>query len=352
MCGRSLSESGRPSESADAMSALGHQNHRPQDQPSDPSAGHKLRDSSPDRRVYTSALGQTVPTDLAGAIEAAVRRSRGTGARSGGAAARSENRDRLVKPELAPTTDKIRVPGARPQGLLPEVFRSLLWAMLLSTLGAAVAWGVYAWLRRGVQPEPPRFAAVQPAKNLPSASSSRTRAPGRPAVRPAAGHDLVIPVSPLAGSLRQSAQSPAISSPPPVVPSAQAALQAAGASALPLDARRLPHDQSLDDIEFVASTHSPQVRACYDRAFRHAGAQAPAGRVELSFVLVDTGQYGRAVDIATELNMLAEPSVAACLEERVAEWQFPRPPPSTMQAEPKPVPRRLRYPFVFTPAPP
>ena len=64
-------------------------------------------------------------------------------------------------------------------------------------------------------------------------------------------------------------------------------------------------------------------------------------------MLVDIGDAGQARDIVTELNLLGEPSVAACLEELLSEWRFPRPLPLPNAGPP----RRLRYPFVFTPAP-
>ena len=101
--------------------------------------------------------------------------------------------------------------------------------------------------------------------------------------------------------------------------------------------------QVLSDVAFVAESHGPQVRACYDRAFRHDPA-APSGRVELSFTLVDAGDFGRAVDVRPELNLLGNPTVASCLAELVGEWRFPRP----AGGQPQPV----RYPFLFSAASP
>lgn len=292
--------------------------------------------------MYTSALGQSVPSGLADAMEAARSRRRATpvrGVRPAGSADEVKAVDaaeptRKVKPRR-PLLSRARLRRPQRPGLLHEVAQSLLWALLLSTLGGLVAWGVYVGLRRGTHEEvaaPP--AALPPAPKV--VPAPRPRPVSRPASRPA-GHDLVIPVPAAAGALQ------AVGSPPPVDSAA-----AAPPAAAPPPVAPVVHDKSLDDIEFVASNHSPQVRACYDRAFRHAGAQAPAGRVELSFALVDTGEFGRAIEITTELNMLAEPSVSTCLEERIAEWRFPRPLPTAPGA----APRRLRYPFVFTPAPP
>lgn len=325
--------------------------------PQDPSTGHKFRDSSPDRRVYTSALGHSVPSELADAMEAA-RRERRPGApvrsvrtsefQSGAGADKDKDKGEgaleqthkvtLRRPSLSRRRSRLRLNPNK--GLLHEVAQSLIWALVLSSLGGLVAWGVYVGLRRGVHPEP-QPGLLPPAQGpaVKSVAPSRVRPAARPAPVPPAGHDLVIPIPASAGATR------AASAPPPAAPEPSVAAAPSPPPSLPTG-----HDKSLDDIEFVASNHSPQVRACYDRAFRNAGAQAPAGRVELSFALVDTGEFGRAVEITTELNMLAEPSVSTCLEERIAEWRFPRPlPPPGGPGSP---PRRLRYPFVFTPAPP
>lgn len=369
MCGQPIAEPTRPSRRGDQASSSGAENSRPPAAPpADPSTGHKFRDSSPDRRVYTSALGHSVPSELADAMEAARKERRGALAKSGrrpAPAPKVEPQSPRTDESAGPFTDPeetrkvtLRRPGlprqrfrtghSPRQGLLPEVFQSLLWALLLSTLGALVAWGVYVGLRRGAHQQPQLAAQPAPGPAVKSvAAPERARPTLRPAVRPAAGHDLVIPIPASAGGLQAAGapSSPQVASAPPAAATTPAA---AGPRPAPM-----PHDKSLDDIEFVASNHSPQVRACYDRAFRHAGAAAPAGRVELSFALVDTGEFGRAVEITTELNMLAEPSVSTCLEESIAEWRFPRPPPPPSGAPgASAAPRRLRYPFVFTPAPP
>lgn len=351
MCGQRVPSTGRPRRRTDPVSDETSRRSPPASaapsQPRDPSTGHKFRDSSPDRRVYTSALGQSVPSGLADALEAARKRRRATpvrGVRPEGSADEVKPVDaaeptRKVKPRR-PLLSRARLRRPQRPGLVHEVVQSLLWALLLSTLGGLVAWGVYVGLRRGTHDE----VAAQPAAPPPApkaAPAPRPRPVSRPAPRPA-GHDLVIPVPAAAGALQSAS--------PPPTPVGSAAVPPPAAAPPPAALAPVVHDKSLDDIEFVASNHSPQVRACYDRAFRHAGAQAPAGRVELSFALVDTGEFGRAIEITTELNMLAEPSVSTCLEERIAEWHFPRPRP--LPTAPGAPPRRLRYPFVFTPAPP
>ena len=96
-----------------------------------------------------------------------------------------------------------------------------------------------------------------------------------------------------------------------------------------------------EDVHFVVETHAPQVKACYDRAFR-ASSAPPAGRVELRFTLVDRDGVGRAQDVETGLNLLGSPQVAACLTELLTEWRFPRPL----------APQQVQYPFLFVPTQP
>lgn len=288
--------------------------------------GHAVRDRSSDRRVYTSVVGHSVPPEVVLEFE----RHSGELSADETAAAKREITARTAARAAAPR-----------DGALSELWRSLIWALVLSTLGALVAWGVYAALRRNA-PVPPVAAPESPRPPAPRAPISRPRPPSPPPAKPAPGRELIIPVPgtapppasvPPAGTAPPpSGTAPAGTAPPPA-PSAGAALA-----------------RQNNDIDFVASQHSPQVRACYDRAFRHAGDKAPTGRVELSFVLVDNGTFGQAREIVTELNLLGEPLVAACLEELVAEWHFPRPPPAASDPLGSPV-RRLRYPFVFTAAP-
>lgn len=78
----------------------------------------------------------------------------------------------------------------------------------------------------------------------------------------------------------------------------------------------------MSNIEFVVSERVAQVRACYDRAVRSAGPDAPAGRIEMSLTLSDEGQP---YHISTTANTVGIPQLAGCLEQRIAEWRFPRP---------------------------
>jgi outer membrane biosynthesis protein TonB len=89
-----------------------------------------------------------------------------------------------------------------------------------------------------------------------------------------------------------------------------------------------------DSVRFVVRQHLPQVRACYARAFKEA---SPGGAVEIGFA-IDTA--GRAKNVRTETNTTDSESLAHCLEERVRQWQFPRPVGGDYE---------LIYPFVFAP---
>jgi hypothetical protein len=343
--------------------------------------GHAVRDSSPDRRVYTSPLGHAVPPELIRELSRKLRHGlkKQLGKKLDRAAndleeepakaereeawlaERPEDEDRTEKTAKTEERSAKKTWSRRQASLFREVAHSLLWALLLSTLGGAVAWGVYLGLRRAApaeassQPYPhSSTSAAGPAGlsktgggRAAAGSASRARSPARS--DPSGG-----PSSSGVLDEKPQLESPALVV--PVVPrSASVVAPPVAAAALPTTAppmtqvsdREAAPSASHDDLDFVASAHSPQVRACYDRAFRHAGTQAPAGRVELSFTLTDSGDAGRAVDIVTELNLLGNPTVATCLEELVAEWRFPRPPPP-----PPGGPRRLRYPFVFTAASP
>jgi len=89
-----------------------------------------------------------------------------------------------------------------------------------------------------------------------------------------------------------------------------------------------------DSVRLVVRQHLPQVRACYNRAFKDS---SPGGTVEIGFA-IDTA--GHAKNVRTETNTTDSEGVAHCLEQRVKEWQFPRPIGGDYE---------LIYPFVFSP---
>lgn len=90
-----------------------------------------------------------------------------------------------------------------------------------------------------------------------------------------------------------------------------------------------------DGIRFVLRAHRAQVVACYERAFKDAPA-APGGRVVVDFTV---GQDGRAHKVAATANTTGQELLGKCLESRVAEWDFPRPPDGEFATS---------YPFVFS----
>ena len=89
-----------------------------------------------------------------------------------------------------------------------------------------------------------------------------------------------------------------------------------------------------DNVRFVVKAHLAQVHACYSRAFKDT---SPGGRVEIGFSI---GESGKASKVHTESNSTASASLAKCLEQRVADWDFPRPASGELE---------LIYPFVFSP---
>ena len=89
-----------------------------------------------------------------------------------------------------------------------------------------------------------------------------------------------------------------------------------------------------DGVRFVVHAKLPQVHACYTRAFKET---SPGGRVDIGFVI---GQNGRATKIRTEQNSTESAGLAKCLEQRIGEWEFPKPSSGDFE---------LIYPFVFSP---
>ncbi len=88
-----------------------------------------------------------------------------------------------------------------------------------------------------------------------------------------------------------------------------------------------------DGVRFVVHAHLAQVQACYGRVFKDG---SPGGRVDVGFTIAASG---RATQVHTESNTSGSTALARCLEQRIAEWEFPR--PSNGEFE-------LIYPFVFS----
>ncbi len=237
---------------------------------------------------------------------------------------------------------------------LVRALRTLIWALLWLGLGGAVAFSVVAVVRRNQPaPLPPPVSKPAPPRRTPP---TPTRPPSPAAPRgPAAAlpsstraHDLVVPIPAAAGRPvaparpepgAQLAPSPPAPSadPPPVAP---AVAPAVAAPEPPLDPQeQAAAEHTMSNIEFVVSERVAQVRACYERAVRSLGPDAPGGRIEVSVTLSDEGQATR---ISTIDNTVGNAQLAGCLEQRIAEWRFPRP---------LGLARTFRLPFTFSPSP-
>lgn len=90
-----------------------------------------------------------------------------------------------------------------------------------------------------------------------------------------------------------------------------------------------------DGIRFVLRAHRAQVAACYERAFKDE-IRSPGGRVTVEFT-IDAG--GKARRIHTADNSTGKEMLSKCLEQRIAEWEFPKPPDGEFATS---------YPFVFS----
>jgi hypothetical protein len=88
-----------------------------------------------------------------------------------------------------------------------------------------------------------------------------------------------------------------------------------------------------DGVRFVVKAHIAQVHACYGRAFKDS---SPGGRVEVGFAI---DKDGKATRVRTETNSTDSEQLGKCLEQRIKEWQFPRPVGGDYE---------LIYPFVFS----
>lgn len=254
--------------------------------------------------------------------------------KAGGTAVNPARRDSASSAATGrPTRRDARRERTTPQRVYSTQRRLRPLDIALFLLCAAASAAVSAWI--GLRHRSPNVVTTPEAVPSPVHRGSAAR----PRADVTAGR-------PRTGAMAGATASPvAVPSPLPLVTPSASSPQAADsgpAGPAPTSSQRrdsLRNAQVFADVAFVAETHGPQVRACYERAFRHDAA-APSGRVELSFTLVDAGDFGRAVDIRTELNLLGNAVVASCLAEIVGEWRFPRP----AGGQPQPV----RYPFLFS----
>jgi hypothetical protein len=349
-----------------------------------PSIGHELRAMAPDHRVHTSPIGNILPAGAMQALSNATDEHRRTKAPPGGdpAAGAASPRPRGEKDRAsdgvpsAPLpdepTDHIRLPR---RSRVAETLHLLLLASVCGSIAVLVGLFAYRLMTRSVdngalvlEPAPESAPASAQAPGLRARAAVRPR-PAQAMARERGAHrtrDLVIPVTP-AGSgpgpgpgnarerrARAAELPPVATASAPLDPAAAPAASAAPApSPAPADPALPPPVQesaplteeeqraeteaqmAAADIEFVASAHNGQVRACHERAFKDPQAGMGGGEVELSFTL---NEEGRAVNVSTVANTTGSEVLARCLEGRIAEWRFPRPVGGA---------RRYQFPFVF-----
>lgn len=224
------------------------------------------------------------------------------------------------------------------------------WPLVLAMIVVAVAGGVGGFLvvRARVRRTPSAVASAPPA---PIALAPLTRAPAPPKSATGPGRTLVrknragkrahvIAAAPVAVKARaQTAgglphKSVATDSKALATPTVQHETTSAAAPSDADEKQEAEAGLDADSVRLVVRQHLPQVRACYGRAFKDA---SPGGAVEIGFAI---DPDGRAKNVRTETNTTDSEALAHCLEERVRDWQFPRPVGGDYE---------LIYPFVFAP---
>lgn len=352
-----------------------------------PSIGHELRAMAPDHRVHTSPIGNILPAGAMQALSNATDEHKRTKpAPSHDAPRPRRERDRgsdgvPSAPLPDEPTDHIRMPR---RSRMAETLHLLLLASVCGSIAVLVGLFAYRLMTRSVdsgalvleaspeRPTPtPGLRARAAVRPRPAQVQSLARDHGAHRTR-----DLVIPVQATPASrpgggqgverrVRAAELPPMATAATPLESAVASATpaQAQGAAATPAAASAVapaplppPVQESVPlteeeqraeaeaqmaaaDIEFVASAHNGQVRACHERAFKDPpGPGSPpqgGGKVELSFTL---NEEGRAVNISTVANTTGSDMLARCLEGRIAEWRFPRPVGGA---------RRYQFPFVF-----
>jgi hypothetical protein len=165
---------------------------------------------------------------------------------------------------------------------------------------------------------PPRHQKVAPGGLPHKAVATDSQSMAQQEKREAAAEQAQKQQLALPTAARETAEAP-----PPSPAAAEAADKQSAEAAL-----------DADSIRLVVRQHLPQVRACYNRAFKDS---SPGGTVEIGLAIDGNG---RAQNVRAETNTTDSPDLARCLEQRVREWQFPRPVGGDYE---------LIYPFVFAP---
>ena len=252
---------------------------------------------------------------------------------------------------------------------------------LVAALGVTAAAGAHFIYRRLHPPPPPRAEVVVNLDTPVAENDSPDPDPAQPGVAPAPGHrkrrggksapataNGVAPSNVAAPPATNPALSPVLDpwaksptpvanpvAPPPVAPAPPTA-PAPVANNSPPPAANVPMPDDLDNeeappseaelkeqaqaaayadnIRFVLRAHRAQVVACYERAFKDE-TSSPGGKVVLDFTI---GSDGKAHKIRTSSNTTAKENLGRCLEQRVTEWDFPKPVSDFATS----------YPFVFS----
>jgi hypothetical protein len=263
----------------------------------------------------------------------------------------------------APSRDVVDDPAAtlvKPPG--PRVVKMMALTLALGLVAAGAA----VWGYRKLHPPPPPPAPVvvnldtpveeavdpAPAANPadPKARKSRRRKGNSPASSAAAVPGAAPAPAPAPGA------APAPAPVPGAAPAPAAPPKAAGKPAAPaVDPNNLanlgndneeapPSEEELreeqqaaayaDGIRFVLRAHRAQVVACYERVFKSEGV-SPGGRVVVDWTIHTDG---KARKVHTTQNTSGQEGLGKCLEQRIAEWDFPKPPQDFTTS----------YPFVFS----
>jgi hypothetical protein len=208
-------------------------------------------------------------------------------------------------------------------------------ALLVVTFGLGIAAAVGAYLvvranRKSAElPTPPAPTVATPAPNpLPPVPPPVKAKKRRHRVEPLEIGARAQPKT----ALPHKTTAPAKSTPPAAIP------DDIPSEAAPLtEAEKQSQKEAsinADSVRFVIQKRISQIHACYSRYFKN---NSPGGRVEIAFAI---DLNGKAQRVRAESNTTGSDEVGKCIEQRLREWDFPK--PVGGEAE-------LIYPFVFTP---
>lgn len=321
-----------------------------------PSVGHEVRAAAPDGRVHTSPTGHVLPPALVTALVQA-------GEEHGEVRAMGNPIGEAI-PHIVSDERTDFIPAQRPPRA-SQLLQVTLLVVVCGVVATIAGLGAYRAILRAAGPQeasPPSPRVAAPSAPRPERSAAARRA-GPAASGARRTRDLVVNIGPSlapgrgtrdveaqprrpvsqGAPTRAALEGPAAAAAPAREEAAAPATTALDAARAPAEAPRRPEVSEEEaeaiaaNIEFVASTHHAQVRACHERAFKVASEGGSGGRVELSFSLTEDG---RAVGVKTVSNTTGSDPLARCLEQRLGEWRFPRGPVGSAGGV-------FQFPFVF-----